>query len=325
MGENMKTIRVMVPTFNEEDNVIPMAEAIKEEFKKNLPNYDYQILFVDNKSKDSTREKIRKLCAEDKKIKAIFNAKNFGQFNSPYYGIIENEECACTISLCADFQDPVEMIHRFVEKWEEGYKVVVGVKTHSKENKLVRLMRTIYYKLSKRWSSVKFIEQYTGFGLYDISFTRMLKQIDDPTPFIRGIVAEYAEDIAVIPYTQAKRRAGKSSNNFNSLYDAAMLSFTTYTTKFPRLAGKLGMFLSFVFFLLTLTCLILSTVSHFTSLNVGWNWCCYSALALLLSLNMFFIGMVGEYVMAINKRSLKRPLVIEEERLNFDETAQEKQ
>ena len=300
MGENMKTIRVMVPTFNEEDNVIPMAEAIKEEFKKNLPNYDYQILFVDNKSKDSTREKIRKLCAEDKKIKAIFNAKNFGQFNSPYYGIIENEECACTISLCADFQDPVEMIHRFVEKWEEGYKVVVGVKTHSKENKLVRLMRTI-------------------------SFTRMLKQIDDPTPFIRGIVAEYAEDIAVIPYTQAKRRAGKSSNNFNSLYDAAMLSFTTYTTKFPRLAGKLGMFLSFVFFLLTLTCLILSTVSHFTSLNVGWNWCCYSALALLLSLNMFFIGMVGEYVMAINKRSLKRPLVIEEERLNFDETAQEKQ
>lgn len=310
----MKKIRIMVPTYNEEENVIPMAEAIREEFKENLPDYEYQILFVDNKSKDSTRDKIRQLCKEDKQIKAIFNAKNFGQFNSPYYGIIENEECACTIALCADFQEPVDMIHKFVRKWEEGYKVVVGVKNRSKENKLVRLFRTIYYKLSKKWSTVKFIEQYTGFGLYDISFTRMLKQVEDPMPFIRGIVVEYAEDIAVINYTQQKRRAGKSSNNFNTLYDAAMLSFTTYTKVFPRLAGKLGMFLTGLFSLCTVACVVLSLVLD----NFSWNYSLFSGLGLLLSLNMFFIGMVGEYVMTINQRSLKRPLVIEEERLNFD-------
>ncbi|MGM9970686.1 MAG: glycosyltransferase family 2 protein [Anaeroplasma sp.] len=310
----MKKIRVMVPTYNEEENVIPMADAIRKEFKDNLPSYEYQIMFVDNKSKDSTREKIRKLCAEDKNIRAIFNAKNFGQFNSPYYGMIENEECDCTITLCADFQEPVEMIHKFVEKWEEGYKVVVGVKNKSKENKIIRLFRAIYYKLSKNWSTVNFIEQYTGFGLYDISFTRMLKQIDDPMPFIRGIVVEYADDIAIINYTQQKRRAGKSSNNFKTLYDAAMQSFTTYTKVFPRLAGKLGMFLTAIFGLGTITLIVLALLLP----QVSWYWCLFSGLATLLSLNMFFIGMVGEYVMAINERSKKRPLVIEEERINFD-------
>ena len=161
----MKTIRVMVPTYNEEDNVEAMADAIREEFKKNLPNYKYQIMFVDNKSKDKTREIIRMLCAEDHNIRAIFNAQNFGQFNSPYYGMIENEECAATVTICADFQEPVEMIHKFVSEWEKGYKVVVGVKSKSKEHGLIKLFRKIYYKLSKRWSSVQFIEQYTGFGL----------------------------------------------------------------------------------------------------------------------------------------------------------------
>ncbi len=309
----MKKIRVMVPTYNEEENVIPMAEAIKEEFKNNLPNYEYQILFIDNKSKDSTREKIRKLCSEDKQIKAIFNAKNFGQFNSPYYGMIENEECDCTITLCADFQQPVEMIHKFVSEWEKGYKVVVGVKNKSKENKIIRLFRKAYYRLSKKWSSVSFIEQYDGFGLYDISFTRMLKQIKDPIPFIRGIVVEYAEDIKIVNYTQQKRRAGKSSNNFNSLYDAAMLSFTTYTKKFPRLAGKLGMFLSFLTFMGTVALIVLAAI-----LKISYNYAIYCGLGFLLSLNMFFIGMVGEYVMSINQRSLQRPLVVEEERINFD-------
>ncbi|MGM9971076.1 MAG: glycosyltransferase family 2 protein [Anaeroplasmataceae bacterium] len=310
----MTKIRVMVPTYNEEENVIPMANAIREEFKNNLSEYEYQILFIDNKSKDSTREKIRELCKEDKQIKAIFNAKNFGQFNSPYYGMIENEECACTITLCADFQQPVDMIHKFVREWEKGYKVVVGVKTKSKENKLVRLFRSIYYRLSKKWSRVQFIEQYDGFGLYDISFTRMLKQIKDPMPFIRGIVVEYADDIKVINYTQEKRRKGKSSNNFGSLYDAAMLSFTTYTKTLPRLAGKLGMFLSFITGLGSIALVVLGIV-----LKISFNYAIYCGIAFLISLNMFFIGMVGEYVMSINQRSLERPLVIEEERINFDE------
>ena len=314
----MKTIRIMVPTYNEEENVEPMANAIREEFKNNLPNYDYQILFVDNKSKDKTREIIRRLCSEDHKIRAIFNAQNFGQFNSPYYGMIENEECAATITLCADFQEPVEMIHKFVAEWEKGYKVVVGVKSKSKEHGLIILFRKIYYRLSKKWSSVKFIEQYTGFGLYDISFTRLLKQIDDPIPFIRGIVVEYASEIKVIEYTQQKRRAGKSSNNFWSLYDGAMWSFTTYTSFLPRMAGVLGALLSFLTFNGLIALIVLGCVLP----GFGFFWTGICALGFLLSLNLFFIGMLGEYILSINRRVKHRPLVIEEERINFEYKAE---
>ena len=237
----MKKISVMIPCYNETDNVIPISEAVVEELEKSLPQYDYEILFIDNCSTDGTREKLEQICEKNKKIKAIFNVTNFGQFNSPYYGMCQTTG-DCTIPMCCDFQDPVEMIPVFVKKWEEGHKIVSGVKSSSKENAIIYSLRTIYYKIIKNMSSVKMIEHFTGFGLYDKSFIKLLQELKDPVPFIRGIVAEYGSgfNLIEVEYEQPKRRAGKTKNNFYSLYDAAMLSFTSYTKVGLRLATWIG-------------------------------------------------------------------------------------
>ena len=203
----------MVPCYNEEENVIPMSEALVDVMTRALPQYDYEILFIDNCSQDRTREYLEKICAGNKNIKAIFNVTNFGQFNSPFYGMCQTTG-DCTISVCCDFQDPVEMIPKFVAEWENGYKIVSGIKKHSKENKFIYLLRTIYYKMIRKMSDVEMIEHFTGFGLYDKTFIHLLRQLDDPMPFIRGIVAEYGFKRKDLEYTQPKRRAGKTKNNF---------------------------------------------------------------------------------------------------------------
>ena len=184
-----KTISVMVPTYNEEENVELMYQALVKMFQKDLPNYHYEILFIDNKSKDNTRKLLRQICEKDKNVKAILNAQNFGQFNSPYYGLI-NTSGDCTISVAADFQDPIEMIPKFVQSWEEGYKIVIGIKNQSKESKIMYFLRSLYYKLIKKFSEVEQIEHFTGFGLYDKKFIEVLKNLDDPDPYLRGIVSE---------------------------------------------------------------------------------------------------------------------------------------
>lgn len=220
----MKKISVMIPCYNEEDNVRPICDAVRKILKEELSEYDYEILFIDNKSKDRTRKILRELCAEDIHVKAIFNMQNFGQFNSPYYGLCQTSG-DCAILLCADFQDPVELIPRMVHEWENGHRVVSMIKTSSQELRLMYWLRSIYYKTIRKMSQVEQIEHFTGFGLYDRSFIEVLRRLKDPSPFLRGIVAEYAPDRLEIPYEQKKRRAGKTSNNFFSLFDAAMLSF----------------------------------------------------------------------------------------------------
>lgn len=311
-----KKISIMIPCYNEEENARPIYEAVKNELETSLPEYDYEILFIDNKSKDSTREIIRKICAEDKRVRAIFNCRNFGQFNSPYYGIIHTSGDCC-ITVCADFQDPVEMIPQFVREWEKGYKVVIGVKHQSMENKIMYGLRSLYYKLIKSMSSVEQIEHFTGFGLYDKSFVKTLRELDDPQPFIRGIVAELGPERKEIPYVQPNRRAGKTHNNFYSLYDAAMLSFTSYTKIGLRLAVFAGGILSGLGFLVALVYLIMKLVY--------WDRFAAGTAPILIgvfltgSIQLFFIGLLGEYIMNINSRVMKRPLVIEEERLNFEE------
>lgn len=313
----MKKIRILIPTYNEEKNVEAITQAIINHFETELTEYDYFINFIDNKSTDRTREIIRNLCHENKKIKAIFNAKNFGQFNSPYYGLLQNHlggGSDCTIIMCADFQDPVDMIKKFVLKWEEGYQVVAGIKTKSKENKILRFLRTIYYKMIKKISTVQQIEHFTGFALYDNSFIETLKTIDDPTPFIRGLVAELCGNLATIEYTQPKRKAGKTKNNFRTLYDAAMLSITTYTKRIPRYATIFGAICSGLAFAGLITTIVLYCVLN----NFALGWILFSGLALIGFLNLFFIGMLSEYVLNMNTRLLHRPLVIEEERLNFE-------
>lgn len=307
-----KTISVMIPTFNEEENVLAIYEAVRDVLIQDCPNYDYEILIIDNKSTDRTRELIRSICENDKKVKAIFNCKNFGQFNSPYYGII-NTSGDCTITMCADFQDPVEMIPQFVKEWEDGYKIVIGKKTTSKENPFIFLLRGIYYKALRRMSKINLIEQFTGFGLYDKSFVETLRSLDDPTPFIRGIVAELGPEWKELEYTQPKRRAGKTHNNFFTLFDAAMLGFTSYT--------KVGMRLSFAVGMLTgaigMFLFILGIIGYISSSSTATTNMLFATVFLVGAMQFMFLGLLGEYVMSINSRSMNRPLVVEEERINF--------
>ena len=311
-----KTISVMIPCYNEEENARPIYEAVRAQLTA-LP-YDYEILFIDNKSTDRTRQIIRSICAEDAHVKAIFNVKNFGQFNSPYYGILQTSG-DCTITICADFQDPVELIPRFVAAWEEGYKIVIGRKTRSKENPLLYWIRGMYYKTLKKMSSTEIIEQFTGVGLYDRSFVDVLRELKDPTPFMRGIVAELGPERKEIEYEQPQRRAGKTHNNFFTLYDAMMLSFTSYTKNGLRIATIAGFIIAFLSFLMGLAYLILKLCfwQRFTAGYAPTMIIVFFMGGLLLA----FLGFLGEYVMAINARVMNRPLVVEEERINFEGNA----
>jgi glycosyltransferase involved in cell wall biosynthesis len=311
----MKKISVMIPCYNEEENVKPISKAVIDVIGNELPQYDYELLFIDNDSQDKTRTYLREMCSENPKIKAIFNAKNFGQFNSPYYGMCQTTG-DCTICLCCDFQDPVEMIPTLVHEWEKGYKIVCAIKTTSKENKIMRSLRTCYYKLIKKMSDVEQIEHFTGFGLYDKSFIEVLRNLDDPTPFLRGIVAELGYKRKDVPYEQQKRRAGKTHNNWFTLYDAAMLSFTSYTKAGLRIATILGFIVGACSMVIALVYLILKLI--YWDRFVAGTTPILLAVLILGSCQLFFIGFLGEYVLSINKRVMKRPLVIEEERLNFD-------
>lgn len=311
----MKKISVMIPCFNEEDNVKQMCHAVQQILKSELSRYDYEILFIDNNSNDRTREYLRELCAADRNVKAILNAKNFGQFNSPYHGMCQTTG-DCTITMCCDFQDPVEMIPAFVKEWENGYQIVCAIKTTSRENKIMRFLRTCYYKLIKKISDVDQIEHFTGFGLYDKSFIQVLRGLKDPTPFLRGIVAELGGKRKDLPYEQQKRRAGKTHNNWFTLYDAAMLSFTSYTKAGLRMATLLGFITAAISIVIAIVYLVLKIV-YWDRFAAGMVPVLLAVL-FLGSVQLFFIGFLGEYVLSINKRMMNRPLVIEEERLNFD-------
>lgn len=311
----MKKISILIPCYNEEENVVPMSEAIVNLFVTELKNYDYELLFIDNDSHDNTRNLLRGICAKNPKVRAIFNAKNFGQFNSPYYGILQTTG-DCTISMVCDFQDPIELIPQYIREWEKGYKIVIGIKTSSKENPIMYHLRGMYYKFIKKFSDVEQIEHFTGSGLYDRDFVEVLRKLKDPTPFLRGIVAELGYKRKEIPYEQPKRRAGKTHNNFYSLYDAAMLSITSYTKIGLRLCTFFGVACAGVSVIVGLIYLILKLV-YWDNFAAGMAPVLIGML-FLGALQLFFIGFIGEYILSINQRVMNRPLVIEEERINFD-------
>ena len=311
----MKKISILVPTYQEEENVIPLSEELVRTLDVYKDIYDYEIVFIDNCSKDGTRKLLRELCAKNPRIKAIFNVKNFGQANSPYYGLLQTTG-DCSIMIGADFQEPVSLIPSFISEWEKGAKVVCGIKTSSKENPILYFIRSLYYKAIKKMSEVEQIEHFTGFGLYDRSFIELLKKLKDPAPFLRGMVAEYASDRADLPYVQEKRRAGKSSYNWYRLYDLAMLSFTSYTKIGQRMMTLLGAFFSLIFALVALVYLILKLI-YWEQFSAGIAPILIGVF-LMGSLQMLFIGMLGEYILSINTRIINRPLVIEEQRINFD-------
>lgn len=310
----MKKVSILIPCYNEEENVVPMSQAIVNLFTNELPQYDYELLFIDNDSSDNTRPLLRQICAANPKIKAIFNAKNFGQFNSPYYGILQTTG-DCTISMVCDFQDPLELIPQYLKEWENGYKIVIGIKSSSKENPIMYHLRSFYYRIIKKFSDTEQIEHFTGSGLYDKEFVQVLRDLKDPTPFLRGIVAELGYKRKEIEYEQPQRRAGKTHNNFMSLYDAAMLSFTSYTKIGLRLATFLGVGCGIISFIIGVFYLIAKLIwwNNFSAgiapITIGMFF--------LGSVQLFFLGFLGEYIMSINQRVMNRPLVVEEERINF--------
>jgi len=316
----MKKISVVIPTYNEEENVRPLSEAIINVFEAKLPQYDYEIIFADNHSTDKTRRILRKMCEENKRIKAIFNARNFGQMRSPVYAL-KQAYGDCVVRMCADFQDPVDMIVDFVRLWEQGNKIVIGVKTASKESRMMYFLRSVYYRLIKKISDVDQIEHFTGFGLYDRAFVDVVRNLDDPMPYLRGIVAELGFDYVTVEYEQPKRRAGKSKNNLYTLYDYAMIGITSYSKVILRLAtlssfvvGALSFIIAIVYFVLKL---------------VFWDRFSAGMAPVLVGMfflgavQLFFIGIMGEYIMSINTRVMKRPLVVEECRINFDDYEKE--
>lgn len=310
-----KTVSILIPCYNEEENVGPMSEAIVNLFENELTQYNYELVFIDNDSHDKTRELLQEICSKNSNIKAIFNAKNFGQFNSPYYGILQTTG-DCTISMVCDFQDPIELIPKYLKEWENGYKIVIGIKTSSKESKIMYFLRSVYYKMIKKFSDVEQIEHFTGSGLYDREFVEVLRNLKDPKPFLRGIVAELGFRRKEIPYEQPQRRAGKTHNNFYTLYDAAMLSITSYTKIGLRLATFVGCGVGMISLLVALVYLILKLVM--------WNQFQAGMAPILIgmcflgALQLFFIGLLGEYILSINERVMNRPLVVEEERINFE-------
>ena len=310
----MKKVSILIPCYNEQANVVDIADAVCKQMEK-LPQYDFELIFIDNDSKDKTRDLIRGLCKSNPKIKAIFNARNFGQFSSPYYGMLQATG-DCVITMVCDFQDPVNMIPKYLAEWEKGYNIVLGQKVRSDESRLIYGFRNFYYNFMKKHSEMDFLKQVTGSGLYDRKFIEVMRQSDESRPFLRGIVAEYGYGIKLIPYTQPERRAGKSSNSFYGYVNIAAQSLTAYTRFGVRLALGLGVTATFGS-LVALLVFVIYNLVNYSTITFGVEL--LGLLVLLgVSVNLFFIGVVGEYTMDANFHTRKKPMVVEAERINFD-------
>lgn len=311
----MKTVSIVVACCNEEGNVRPLAEKISEIFAKDLPGYQYQLLFIDNDSTDNTRPILEELCAEDPEhVCAIFNVHNFGPIRSSVYGLLQATG-DCVIKMCADFQDPPEMIVDFVREWEAGQKIVIAIKEGSQENKLVYWTRVLYYRLICKITEINHINNFVGYGLYDRDFIEILRNLNDPMPYLRGIVAELGYKYKPIYFVQPKRRSGKSKFNFYRLYDYAMLGITSYSKVPLRLATFAGISVAGISFIIGIVYLILKLTNWY-----AFNWGMAPMLIgmfFLGAVQLLFIGIIGEYILNINIRVLNRPLVVEEKRINL--------
>lgn len=317
----MKKISIVIPTYNEVQNIRQLCDVLITLFETQLSHYDYEIIIIDNHSTDGTRDEIEVICSQNHRIKAIFNTRNFGQLKSPVYGL-KQAYGDCVIKLCADFQDPPEMIVDFLKEWEKGWKIVIGIKDSSEESKVNYFIRSSFYKLIQKISDVEQIRHFTGFGLYDKQFIDILRELDDPLPYLRGIVAELGFDYKAIPYRQHKRRGGKSKNNFISLYDYAMIGITSYSKIFLRISTLIGFGIAAISIIIGIVYLILKLL--FWDRFPAGTAPILIGLFFFSSVQLFFIGILGEYIISINTRVMRRPLVIEEKRINFKDISAQK-
>jgi glycosyltransferase involved in cell wall biosynthesis len=306
----------MIPVYNEEKNIKEIYDRIIELFNSTLAKYSYEILFIDNYSTDLSRNIIMALASKDPGVKAIFNVRNFGWVRSSFYGLI-NTIGDAVIFLAADLQEPVELIPQFIVEWENGNKIVIGVKHKSRENRIKYILRTIYYKLITHIADIEQIEHFMGFGLYDKKFIEILRTLNDPMPYFRGIVSELGYKQKIIYYEQQKRYTGKSKLfSFYKNYDLAMLGITAYSKVVMRIATIAG-FISSIFSLLVAIFYLVYKLLRWESFALGMAPVIIGVF-FLGSLQLFFIGLLGEYILNINTKVTNRPLVIEESRINFD-------
>jgi glycosyltransferase involved in cell wall biosynthesis len=317
-SEPRKLLTVVTPCYNEEGNVREMAEAIRELFVGPLNKYDYEHIFIDNASRDRTAPILRELAARDPRIKVIINTRNFGHVRSPYHAFLRASGDA-VIGLASDFQDPPSLIPEFVAKWEAGAKVVMAVKTGSDESFLLAGVRSFYYKLVARLSAVEIVKNATGFGLYDKAVIDVLHQIEDPYPYFRGLISDIGYPVTTIPFHRPERKRGITSNNFYTLYDLAMLGITNHSKVPLRIATMAGFGMGAVSLLVAIGYLFAKLLFWY-SFTVGIAPLIIS-LFFFSSVQLFFIGVIGEYIGAIHTYVQKRPLVIESEALNFDKPA----
>lgn len=312
----MKKISVVIATYNEQDNIMPMVEYLEKMFTEQLPNYDYEIIFADNDSNDLTRVHIMKACEANKKIKALFNAQNYGSVRSSINGLL-SATGDCVVKMCADFQDPPELIPEFVGHWEDGHKIVLAIKEASKENKIMYSIRKLYYYIIDKITDINHIDNFVGYGLYDKDFIEIVRQLNDPMPYFRGIVAEMGYKYKEVLYVQPKRKSGKSKFNFYRLYDYAMLGITAYSKVPLRMMTFIGFVSSALSFIAGLIYLIMKLV-FWNSFDMGMAPMVIG-IYFIGSLQLLFLGIIGEYILNINTRVINRPLVTIEKRINFDE------
>jgi glycosyltransferase involved in cell wall biosynthesis len=309
----MTLISVVTPCFNEEDNIEEIYAQVKDVFH-DLPNYQYEHIFIDNASHDKTVAKLRHIAAADRNVKVIINSRNFGHIRSPYHGLLQAQGHA-VILMVSDLQDPPVMIKSFIEQWEQGYKIVIGIKPESDESRIMFTIRRLGYHWIGKIADVRLIKNYTGFGLYDKEVIAILRSYDDPYPYFRGMIADIGFEIAEVPYHQPQRKRGISKNNFYSLYDIGMLGITSYSRIPLRLALMTGFLLGFLSLLASGIFFILKLI-YWDRFSAGVAPIVIS-LFFFSSVQLFFIGLLGEYIASINTRIMKRPLVVEKERINF--------
>jgi glycosyltransferase involved in cell wall biosynthesis len=308
----VKKISIVTPCFNEEENLEELHERICSVMSGS--QYDYEHILIDNASTDRSREILRKLASTDKHIKVIFNTRNFGHIRSPYYAILQATGDA-VVGMASDLQDPPERLPDLIRKWEEGYKVVIGVKKKSQEPGLFFFLRSSYYRILRTLSDVPLIDNFTGFGLYDRQVIDITRSLNDPYPYFRGLIADLGFERAEIEFEQPRRKRGISKNNFYTLYDLAMLGVTGYTKVPLRLATMLGFVVATASFLTGMVYLFYKLL-FWQQFSVG-SAPVVIGLFFLGAIQLLFLGIVGEYIGAIYTQVMKRPLVIEKERINF--------
>ncbi len=310
----MTKISVVVGCYNEEENIQLLYHTLVATFTK-VEDCEWDLLFIDNGSKDKSRQILHELAESDLRVKVIFNVRNFGHIRSPYYGMLQSSGDA-VVAMACDFQDPPELIPRFIAEWRAGFKCVLGVKKVKQGDSWSGRLRKLYYRLTQRLSDTPLYEGFTGFGLYDRDIIEWMRRIDDPYPYFRGLIADLGYPAAQVPFEQPPRKHGSTKNNFYTLYDLAMLGITSHSKVPLRLATMLGFMIAFLS--------LFVAVGYFIAKLLFWNYFSVGIAPVIIAIFFFsavqliFIGIVGEYVGAIHTQVMKRPLVVEQERFNFE-------